>query len=137
MLLAFRQAGPAVAAFGARCWVAAAVPVSGPLELPADLDHACVEVDVLPSAAERLALADAEREGDRPAGAFGLSFTAARIWRASSRVSGSISISSPTRAGRAGACRDGDDPAAHLRLIAAVQRALRDCARRDRRQPGV
>src|SRR6266516_2524279 len=69
MLLAFRWAGPAVAAFGARDRVAAAVPVSGPLELPADLDHACVEVDVLPAQPECLALADAEREGDRPAGA--------------------------------------------------------------------
>src|SRR6266536_2582081 len=63
MLLAFRWAGPAVAAFGACGRVAAAVPVSGPLELPANLDHACVEIDVLPAQPERLALADAERPG--------------------------------------------------------------------------
>jgi hypothetical protein len=69
MLSALRRAGAAVAAGGARGWVAAAVPVAGPLELPADFDGARVEVDVLPAQAEGLALADAECQGDRPASA--------------------------------------------------------------------
>jgi hypothetical protein len=37
--------------------------------LPANFDGACVEVDVLPAQADRLGLANAEGERDRPAGA--------------------------------------------------------------------
>jgi len=54
---------------GARDRVLASVPVAGPLELPAHLDHARVQVDELPAKTDRLSLADADRERDRPPGA--------------------------------------------------------------------
>lgn len=63
------SAGDAVTADGAGGWVGAAVPVAGPLELPADLDRARVQVHVLPAEPDRLGLPDADCEGDRPAGA--------------------------------------------------------------------
>src|SRR5207302_1348828 len=63
------SAAQAMMAGRARGEIFASVPVTGPHELPAHLDRACVQVGVLPSQADRLGLADADRECDRPAGA--------------------------------------------------------------------
>src|SRR6266571_3057664 len=67
VLFARRRAGPAVPAGGAGGDVQAAVLEAVPLELPADPDRADVAVDVFPAQADRLGLADAVRERDRPA----------------------------------------------------------------------
>jgi hypothetical protein len=46
---------------------AASVPGGVPLQCPPDGEDACVEVDVLPGQSQRLALAEAECQGHRPA----------------------------------------------------------------------
>jgi hypothetical protein len=47
--------------------IGAAVAPGETLKLPPDLDRPLVEIDVLPSQSERLALAQSKRETDRPA----------------------------------------------------------------------
>jgi hypothetical protein len=58
-----------VPVFGAGGRVTAAVAITGPPELPADLDRARVQVHVLPQEPDCLGLPDAHRERDRPASA--------------------------------------------------------------------
>jgi hypothetical protein len=56
-------------ALGACFRVVATVLPCGPLELPPDLNHAVIEVDVSPAEPERLALPQADCESNRPPGA--------------------------------------------------------------------
>ena len=99
MRLAVLRAWLLVPTRAALVWVVAAVLPLGVLELEPRFDDAGFEVDVLPTEAEGLALADTQGEGHGPAGTVRERVAAtSRIRRASSRVSGSVSGSSATGA---------------------------------------
>src|ERR1700690_549473 len=68
VLLALRLAGPPVPSLTAPARVVAAVSPFGPLDLEPGPDHAGFQVYIGPAQAQGLALADAQRERDRPPG---------------------------------------------------------------------
>lgn len=91
VLLALRSAWPPVPLLTTCVRVVATVPPLDALNLEPGPDDASLQVHIRPAKTQGLALADTEREGDRPASAVRLVAATSRTRRASSRVSGSIS----------------------------------------------